>query len=43
VRVTPHIAAITLVSESARQVAAKIRQLELGEPVTGLVDRSRGY
>jgi glyoxylate/hydroxypyruvate reductase A len=43
VRVTPHIAAITLVAESARQVAAKIRQLELGEPVTGLVDRSRGY
>lgn len=43
VRVTPHIAAITLVAESARQVAAKIRQLERGEPVTGLVDRSRGY
>lgn len=43
VRITPHVAAITLVAESARQVAAKIRQLELGEPVTGLVDRSRGY
>ncbi len=43
VRITPHIAAITLVTESARQVAAKIRQLERGEPVSGLVDRSRGY
>ncbi len=43
VRITPHIAAITLVAESARQVADKIRRLELGEPVSGLVDRSRGY
>ncbi|MBW6494289.1 MAG: glyoxylate/hydroxypyruvate reductase A [Burkholderiaceae bacterium] len=43
VRITPHVAAITLVAESARQVAAKISKLELGEPVSGLVDRSRGY
>ena len=43
VRVTPHIAAITLVAESARQVAAKIERLERGEPVSGLVDPARGY
>lgn len=43
VRVTPHIAALTLVPESAEQVAAKIRALEHGAPVGGLVDRQRGY
>lgn len=43
VRITPHIAAITLVPESARQVAAKIERLERGLPVSGVVERSRGY
>lgn len=42
-RITPHIAAITLVPESAQQVAAKIEQLERGEPISGIVERSRGY
>jgi glyoxylate/hydroxypyruvate reductase A len=40
---TPHVSAVTLVRESAEQVAAKIRQLERGEPVTGIIDRQRGY
>ena len=43
VRITPHVAARTLVAESAAQVARKISSLERGEPVTGLVDRTRGY
>ena len=43
VRITPHIAAVTLVPESARQVADKIGALSRGEPVTGVVDRRRGY
>jgi glyoxylate/hydroxypyruvate reductase len=43
VRVTPHISAITVIEPSARQVAEKIRRLERGEAVSGVVDRSRGY
>jgi glyoxylate/hydroxypyruvate reductase A len=43
VTVTPHVSAATLVDESIAQIAAKIRQLELGEAVTGVVDRARGY
>ncbi len=43
VRVTPHVSAITVIGPSARQVAGKIRGLERGEPVSGVVDRSRGY
>ncbi len=41
--VTPHVSAVTRIPESAAQVAAKIRRLERGEPVTGVVDRARGY
>ncbi len=40
---TPHVSAVTLARESAEQVAAKIRQLERGEAVSGVVDRHRGY
>ncbi|MEO5784952.1 MAG: glyoxylate/hydroxypyruvate reductase A [Casimicrobiaceae bacterium] len=40
---TPHVSAITHVRTSAAQVAAKIRRLEAGDPVTGVVDRARGY
>lgn len=40
---TPHVSALTLVEDSVAQVAAKIRQLERGEPVSGVVDRVRGY
>ena len=43
IRVTPHVSAITLVEESAAQIAGKIRALERGETVGGVIDRSRGY
>jgi glyoxylate/hydroxypyruvate reductase A len=43
VRVTPHVSAVTVIGPSAWQVAGKIRSLERGEPVSGVVDRSRGY
>ncbi|MCM5571489.1 glyoxylate/hydroxypyruvate reductase A [Burkholderiaceae bacterium FT117] len=43
IRMTPHVSAVTLPEVSARQVAAKIEALERGEPVSGLVDRRRGY
>jgi glyoxylate/hydroxypyruvate reductase A len=43
VRITPHVAAVTLVDTSAAQIADKILELERGAPVTGLVDRGRGY
>ena len=43
IRITPHVSAITVIEPSARQVAGKIRQLERGEAVTGIVDRVRGY
>jgi len=41
--VTPHISARTLMEESMRQIAGKIRALERGEAVAGVVDRARGY
>lgn len=41
--VTPHVSAVTLVDVSIAQVADKIRRLERGEAVTGVVDRERGY
>ena len=41
--ITPHVSAVTLIDESAAQVAAKIRRLERGESVTGVVDPVRGY
>jgi glyoxylate/hydroxypyruvate reductase len=43
VTMTPHISAVTLISESIAQIAAKIRRFEKGEAVTGVVDRDRGY
>jgi glyoxylate/hydroxypyruvate reductase A len=43
VLMTPHVSAITVIDPSARQVAQKIRRLERGEPISGIVDRSRGY
>jgi glyoxylate/hydroxypyruvate reductase A len=41
--VTPHVSAVTLVADSIAQVAAKIRRFEAGQPVSGIVDRARGY
>ena len=43
ITLTPHASAVTLVEDAALQVAGKIRRLERGEPVTGIVDRARGY
>jgi glyoxylate/hydroxypyruvate reductase A len=43
IRVTPHVAAVTVIDEAADQIATKIRDLEAKRPVTGLVDRRRGY
>lgn len=43
VRMTPHVAALTPHAVACRQVAEKIRQLEAGVPVGGVVDRARGY
>src|SRR6266545_4822641 len=42
ITLTPHVSAVTLVTDSAAQVAAKIRALERGEPVGGRVDYARG-
>jgi glyoxylate/hydroxypyruvate reductase len=43
VRITPHISAITVIGPSAKQVSEKVRCLERGEQVSGIVDRGRGY
>lgn len=43
VTVTPHTSARTLRDESIAQIARKIRALERGEPIAGVVDRQRGY
>ena len=43
IEVTPHVSGPTLIEESLVQVAGKIRQLERGEPISGIVDRQRGY
>lgn len=43
VTITPHISALTMRNESARQIATKIIALENGQQVIGLVDPSRGY
>lgn len=43
VTITPHVAARTLVPESTVQIAEKMRRLIAGQPVSGVIDRSRGY
>jgi glyoxylate/hydroxypyruvate reductase len=43
VSLTPHTAAVTPIVPAARQLAAKIRQLANDEPVSGIVERGRGY
>lgn len=43
ITITPHVSALTLRSESLRQIAEKIRRLEQGLPVNGAVDLARGY
>lgn len=43
ITITPHVAAVTLRQVSVAQIAGKIRQLQAGAALEGLVDRSRGY
>ena len=43
ITVTPHVSAVTRIEESVAQVAAKIRRLEAGLPVSGIVDRKHFY
>src|SRR5215470_14714297 len=43
ITITPHVSAATLIDESVEQIVAKIRRLEAGLPVTGIVERARGY
>ncbi|MBC7414941.1 MAG: glyoxylate/hydroxypyruvate reductase A [Herminiimonas sp.] len=43
ITITPHIAAVTLRGDSVRQIAAKIKRLQQGLTVEGVVDRARGY
>lgn len=43
VRITPHAAAITLVGPTSVQIAEKIRRLTRNEPVSGIIQRARGY
>lgn len=43
VRITPHVAALTDPRAACMQIAEKIRRLEAGEPISGVVDHQRGY
>ena len=43
ITVTPHTSARTLRDESIAQIAGKIRALQRGEPIAGVVDPARGY
>lgn len=43
VTITPHVAALTLLEESVMQIASKIRAMQRGETVAGIVDRMKGY
>ena len=43
ITVTPHVSGLTIPDETVAQIAGKVRALERGEPVTGVVDCERGY
>jgi glyoxylate/hydroxypyruvate reductase A len=43
VRITPHVAAITPIGPASAQIVEKIRRLARNEPVTGIIERTRGY
>jgi glyoxylate/hydroxypyruvate reductase A len=43
IAITPHISGVTLPDRAVVQIADKIQRLERGLPVTGVVDRVRGY
>ena len=41
--ITPHISAQTLLDIGNEQIVGKLRSLEQGRPVTGIIDRQKGY
>jgi glyoxylate/hydroxypyruvate reductase A len=43
ITITPHVAALTVREESMKQIADKIRALEQGSLIRGIVDRLKGY
>lgn len=43
VRITPHVAAITPLGPASTQIVEKIRRLARNQPVTGIIERTRGY
>jgi glyoxylate/hydroxypyruvate reductase len=43
VSITPHVASITRPLTAAAQIADNIKRRRAGQPLTGLVDRNRGY
>lgn len=43
ITITPHISAETLREESIVQIAQKVKAMERGEPISGIVDLKRGY
>ena len=43
VRITPHVAANTLIGPATHQMAEKIRRMERSESISGIVERGRGY
>jgi glyoxylate/hydroxypyruvate reductase A len=43
IRLTPHIAGVSLMGQTVRQIAGKIQSLARGEAVSGVVDLSRQY
>ena len=43
ITVTPHTSARTLRDETVAQIAGKVRALQRGEPIAGVVDPERGY
>lgn len=43
ITITPHVSGITIPAPTVAQIAGKMRQVMRGEPVSGVVDRGRGY
>jgi glyoxylate/hydroxypyruvate reductase len=43
VTLTPHVSAVTIVEESIAQIAGKIRRLEAGLPIGGIIRHDHGY
>jgi glyoxylate/hydroxypyruvate reductase len=43
IQLTPHIASMTQPLSAAEAVLGNLRRFEAGEPMAGLVDRTRGY